>query len=509
MVKLFHKAVSISALTLVSRILGVIRDGLIAFVFGASLVTDIFFIAFRPFDLLRKMVSDGILSISFVPVFSKYLVLGRKDQAIAMFYSALLLISAFSAVVVTLGISFAPLVIDILAPGYGGDTYAQTLAALLLKLMLPYIFTILIVALSMGVLNSVGNFHIPAATPILLNLTIIGTTLFFSDWFEPKILVLGAGVTLGGIAQLCLQIPYLFRCGMFIRHRFQIFHSGIIRAGKTLLPSMIGAAAFQINILVAGLMATTLVPGSVSFLYYAERLVQFPLALLVTSVSTVFLPLLSGKAATRNLNEIQPAFETGVRLVFFLTIPAMAGIMALNRPIVALLFGRGAFGSVAIAQTGDCLFYLVSGLWAVAGTRLFVTFQYALSNIRLPFFAGLLTIASNLMLSGLLVGSMGVSGLALSIALSSALGFIFLMIRSRTGLGLDRLWVCACRALFISGIMAVLVRWLGTFWLSGGSLVQGIGLFATIAAGVSFFFLAATLLVMPEIGVLKKVFLGK
>ncbi len=187
----------------------------------------------------------------------------------------------------------------------------------------------------------------------------------------------------------------------------------------------------------------------------------------------------------------------------------MTGIMALNRPIVALLFGRGAFDYVAIAQTGDCLFYMVAGLWAVAGTRLFVTFHYARSNVRLPFFAGLLTIGSNLLIARFLVGPMGVSGLALSIALSSALGFIFFMICSGTGLGLERLWVCACRALFISGIMAVLVRWLGTFWLSGGSLVQGIGLFVTIIAGAGFFFLAATLLAAPEIGVLKKVFFGK
>ncbi|MCG8632877.1 MAG: murein biosynthesis integral membrane protein MurJ [Desulfobacterales bacterium] len=509
MVNYLHKAASISALTLVSRVLGVIRDGFIAYVFGASMVSDIFFIIFRPFDVLRKMVSDGILSISFIPVFSAYLAGNRKDQAVAMFSSGLILISLFSAAVISFGIVFAPLVVNLLAPGYAGDTYAQALAALLLKFMLPYLFTILGVALSMGVLNSMGYFYIPAATPIILNLVIIGVTLFLGEWFEPRILVLGAGVALGGICQLCLQVPSLARCGMFTRHRFQLIHPGMLRAGKTIVPAMVGAAAFQINILAAGLMATTLVPGSVSFLYYAERLVQFPLALLVTSVSTVFLPALSGKAATRRLNEVQPAFDAAVRLVFFMAIPAMAGIMALNRPIVGLLFGRGAFDSAAVVQTGDCLFYLVSGLWAVAGTRLFTTLHYARSNIRLPFFAGLMTIGSNLVIAGFLVGPMGVSGLALSVALSSALGFVFLVTRSGTGIGLGRLGVCACRALFISGIMAVLVRWLGGFWLSGGSLVQGIGLFATIGAGAGFFFFGAALLGAPEISVLKKVFLGK
>jgi len=501
-VKFFRKAISISSITLVSRILGMVRDALIAFVFGASLVSDAFFIAFRPFDLARKMMADGILSISFVPVFSGYLARNQKDQAVSMFLSACFMVSVFSALLVSFGIYLAPLIIHFLTPGYPAGTYAHTLAVLLLKIMLPYMLVVLMVALSMGVLNSLGNFYIPSATPIFLNLIIITGAWFFADYFSPPVLVLAVGVTLGGLVQLAFQLPWLYRAGM-LKGRFVFFHPGMIRSIKTLIPSMIGAAAFQVNVLVAGLLASKLLPGSVSFLYYAERLVQFPLALFAASVATVLLPMLSARAAVQDMDGMGSTFESGVRLVFFLTIPAMAGIMALNRPIVSLLFGRGAFDAAAIAQTGDCLFFLVAGLWAMAGTRLFVTFHFALSNIRLPFIAGLLSICVNLCLAGFLAKTMGVTGLALCVALSSMTGFLFLALCSAVNLGV--LVVSACRALFISGIMTILVRWIWGFWESGTQWVQGGGLMVTICAGVFFFFLSARFLATAEMDMMKKV----
>lgn len=166
----FKKAVAISSITLVSRVLGMVRDALIAFMFGASLVSDVFFIAFKPFDLARKIMGDGILSISFIPVFSKVLVREGKNRAVSMFLSACFFVSLFSVVLVSFGIYFAPLIIHLLAPGYGAGSYAHTLAMLLFKIMLPYMMVMLMVALSMGVLNCLGNFYIPAATPIVLNL---------------------------------------------------------------------------------------------------------------------------------------------------------------------------------------------------------------------------------------------------------------------------------------------------------------------------------------------------
>ncbi|WDP88879.1 MAG: murein biosynthesis integral membrane protein MurJ [Desulfobacter sp.] len=504
----FRKAASVSSITLISRVLGMVRDALIAFVFGASPASDAFFIAFRPFDLARKMMADGILSISFIPVFSGVMAREGKENAVSMFLSACFLVSLFAAVLVVVGIYLAPLVIGILAPGYAQGSYAQTLSVLLLKLMLPYMGVIFMVALSMGVLNSLGNFIVPAATPIILNLCVITATLFLADRFSPPVSVLAAGVTAGGLVQLAFQLPWLRRAGMLDYRRFVFLHPGVVRTLKTLLPSVVGAAAFQINMLVAGLLASKLAPGAVSCLYYAERLVQFPLALFAASVATVFLPLLSGKAAVQNMDGVRPAFDMGVRLVVFLTIPAMAGMMALNRPIVSLLFGRGAFDAGAAAQTGDCLFWLCAGLWAMAGTRLFVTFYFALANVRLPFFAGLGAICTNLVLGVFLGRALGVTGLALSVAISAGAGFFILALCAPVDAGLKPLWVCACRALFISGIMAFLVRriWmLWAAWMPETVLTQGLGLAVAIAAGVLFFFGGAGLAAKQDVNLLKKV----
>ncbi|WP_320040372.1 lipid II flippase MurJ [uncultured Desulfobacter sp.] len=278
MTHFIKKAASISSITLISRILGMIRDAVIAFIFGASTVSDAFFIAFRPFDLIRKMMSDGILSISFIPLFAAQFAQNKKKQAVAMFLNALFIISIVGALLVGLGIYFAPFLIDFFAPGYGAGSYSHKLSCLLFRIMTPYMAIIFFVALSMSVLHATGNFYVPAATPILLNFCIITAAVLFADRFTPKIIILAIGVTVGGIVQLAIQLPSLAKLGMFDFKSFVRVHSQVKKAFIALGPSMIGAASFQINLLVAGLTASTLDPGAVSYLNYAERLVQFPLA---------------------------------------------------------------------------------------------------------------------------------------------------------------------------------------------------------------------------------------
>ena len=286
MTNLFGHAASVSGLTLVSRVLGVVRDAVIAAVFGTSIASDAFFLAFRPFDLIRKLFSDGTLSLSLVPVFSAYLARGRKDEATAMFWSALVMVSAGSALLVSLGIYAAPFGVDLLAPGFSRGSYAHTLTAVLLRLMLPYLSVILFLALCMGFVNAHGRFKGAAATPILLNAGIISSVWLFSP--EPRVLALGMGVTLGGLLQVLFQLPVLRRSGMGRPGPFPLFHPGAVRAAKRFFPCMMGASAYQINLLVSALFASTLAGGSVSCLYFSERLVQFPMALLVSSAATVF-----------------------------------------------------------------------------------------------------------------------------------------------------------------------------------------------------------------------------
>ncbi|WP_020588632.1 murein biosynthesis integral membrane protein MurJ [Desulfobacter curvatus] len=528
MTHFIKKAVSISSITLISRILGMIRDAVIAFIFGAGMVSDAFFIAFRPFDLIRKMMSDGILSISFIPLFAKQFAQNKKDQAVAMFLNALFFISIAGALLVGFGIYFAPFLIDFFAPGYGAGSYSHILSCLLFRIMAPYMFIIFFVALSMSVLHAKGNFYVPAATPIVLNLCMITAAVLFSNRFTPKIAVLAIGVTAGGIVQLVFQLPSLARLGMFDFKAFVRMHPHVKKAFIALGPSMIGAAAFQINLLVAGLTASTLDPGAVSYLNYAERLVQFPLALVASPVATVLLPMLSamagsgcleiGKHAQRRVEfsfldqthgtqDFSLVFDAGVRMVFFLIIPATVGIIALNRPIVLLLFGRGAFDLTAVDQTGRCLVFMVLGLWAVAGTRLFVALYYALSNIRLPFMAGLVSIVCNVLLCQFFVQHMGVTGLSLAVSLSGIIGFVLLVASGPFGLRGRAVLVCACRAVFMSVIMYFLVKWIWNFWTDYSKIIQAAGIVISIGAGAGCYLLAAHLTSNPEMAMLTRIFL--
>lgn len=527
MTHLIKKAASISSITLISRILGMIRDAVIAFIFGADTVSDAFFIAFRPFDLIRKMMSDGILSISFIPLFAEQFAKDKKDQAVAMFLNALFFISIAGVLLVSLGIYFAPFLIDFFAPGYGAGSYSHTLSCLMFRIMAPYMFIIFFVALAMSVLHAKGNFYLPAATPIVLNLCMITAAVLLSDRFTPKIVVLAVGVTAGGVVQLLFQLPILAKLGMFDFKAFVRVHPQVKKAFITLGPSMIGAAAFQINLLVAGLTASTLDPGAVSYLNYAERLVQFPLALIASPIATVLLPILSAMAGssrletgihrravagsdffdqTRESGDFSLVFDAGVRMVFFLIIPAIVGIIALNRPIIMLLFGRGAFDLSAVDQTGRCLVFMVLGLWAVAGTRLFVALHYALSNIRLPCMAGVVSIVCNVLLCGFFVKHMGVTGLSLAVSLSSVAGFVLLAASVPFGLRGRTILVCSCRAVFMSAIMYFPVRWIWGFWADHSRIIQAAGLVVSIGVGAGGYLLTARLTSNPEMAMLTRIF---
>ncbi|WP_139168994.1 murein biosynthesis integral membrane protein MurJ [Desulfobacula phenolica] len=514
--KILKKTAMISSLTFSSRMLGVIRDALIAMCFGTSFQSDAFFIAFRPFDLLRKLLSEGILSVSFVPVFSKALENEGLSKAVIMVFSFFCFISLAGIFIVLTGIFCAPLIIKVIAPGFIGDSYTSGLTMILFKIMLPYFWLVLVAALCMGVLNSLGHFGAPAVAPVVFNLVLIVFAIFFSNYLKIPVIGLAAGVTIGGAVQLAIQIPFMIRLGMFKIPLFQFprllsvcfFHIGLLKVMKIMVPCMVGAASYQINIMVASFFASKLEEGSVSFIYYADRLVQFPLALFAVSFSMVFLPELSKKAVLGHLDEIADLFSNGVKLVLFITIPAMAGLMALDEKIVALLFGHGAFKGIAIQQTADCLFFLVSGLWAFTGIRLFVTLHYALSSIRIPFYSGILGIVLNLIFCCLFVDSLGLKGLALSVSISGMAGFVFLLINMPGALNIDKsgIIVSACRSVFLSVIMFFLVRQASAFILKEewNRFWFGTGVMGCICFGMIFYFSVNVFISTPELKMLKK-----
>ncbi|MBF0204196.1 MAG: hypothetical protein HQK67_07745 [Desulfamplus sp.] len=277
--KMIKDAGIVGTLTVSSRILGFVRDSIIAMFLGAGIYSDAFFTAFRIPDLFRKLFSDGVLSISFIPIFTQILTRKSRKDAFDMARSALFL----TAIVGVIALLFFIILTNFLF-------IESDLTIKLSNIMMPYVLSICIMSIFMGVLNSMGHFGAPAAAPILLNLTIIFSVTLFSPLSDQPAVIIAWGVTAGGILQLAVQIPFILKKGFKFRGQITLFHPDTMRAFKMMLPALAGTGHYQINMLVATIMASsmtsTFAQGSVSYLYYADRLVQFPLGLFTFSVST-------------------------------------------------------------------------------------------------------------------------------------------------------------------------------------------------------------------------------
>jgi putative peptidoglycan lipid II flippase len=301
--------------------------------------------------------------------------------------------------------------------------------------MFPYIFFICLVALSMGILNVLGHFAAPALAPVLLNVSIIAAVLFISPHLAAPIIGLAVGVIIGGILQLLLQIPFLVQKGFYFWQKAGIYHPGLKKIGQMMLPAVFGAAVYQVNMLISTLLASFLPEGSVSYLYYADRLVQFPLGIFAISMSVAILPGLSRQAEKKDLHALTDTFSYAIKLIFFVTIPAMTGLIVLRHSIVALLFERGAFDPISSIRTADALMYFSFGLWAFSAVRIVVSTFYALQDTKTPVKIAAISVFANIVLCLALMKPLAHAGLALAASLSSMLNFILLAVALRKKLG--------------------------------------------------------------------------
>lgn len=268
---------TVGALTFLSRILGLVRDILIANFFGSGLSADAFFVAFRIPNLLRRLFAEGSFSVAFIPVFTAYLQKKSRQQAIELAQVVLTVMIFILTIVTVLGIIFSPVIVRIIAPGFGGTGDKFALTVLLTRIMFPYIFLVSLLALFTGILNSIKHFAAPALAPVFLNLGMIAALLFLAPWMKTPTVGLAIGVLVGGVVQLAVQIPFLLKRGIDVGLKWQPNHPALKRIGALMLPTILGSAIYQINQLIGTLLASLLREGSVSYLYYADRLVQFPL----------------------------------------------------------------------------------------------------------------------------------------------------------------------------------------------------------------------------------------
>jgi len=450
----------VSGATLLSRIFGFLRDMVIAGFFGAGMSADAFFVAFRIPNLLRRLFAEGSLTVAFIPVYTDYLQNDGEAAAFQMARSAFRLISLILALAAVVGILLAPLIVRIMAPGFIVSPEKLSLTVSLTRYMFPYIFFIGLVALCMGILNAMGHFAAPALAPVFLNLSIIVVVLLVSPHLHNPVYGLAIGVLLGGVLQLALQIPFLIKSGVFFWKAAGLLHPGLKRVGILMLPAVFGAAVYQINILVGTLLASLLPQGTVSYLYYADRLVQFPLGIFAIAAATAVLPSFSKYAAKQDKTALNDTFGYAMRLVSFITIPAMVGMIILREPIIELLFQRGAFDAATTILTAQALLYYGLGLWAFSAVRIVVSLYYALQDTRTPVKMAAISIGVNIILGATLMWPMKHGGLALATSLASMLNLALLIKALRNKVGLLK-WHSILRSLikivFCATFMGVVV----------------------------------------------------
>lgn len=435
---LLRALLTVSSMTFLSRILGFVRDLVIARLFGAGLLTDAFFVAFKLPNLLRRMFAEGAFSQAFVPILGEYKNrLGDDETRSLVDHTASLLLLALLGITL-LGVVAAPLLVWIYAPGFaaaGEEKFALTV--LMTRITFPYIAFMSLVALAGGVLNTWKRFAIPAFTPVLLNVSFIAMSLWAAPYFDPPVLVLAWAVFVGGVLQLALQYPALKRIGMWPRFRFNLRatlrHEGVRRILHLMLPALLGVSVSQISLLINTVFASFLNNGSVSWLYYADRLMEFPSGLLGAALGTILLPSLSRCHASGDQAQYTRLLDWGLRLTFLLAAPAALGLAMTALPLIATLFYSGAFSASDVIATRWALMAYSAGLLALILVKVLAPGFYAQQNIRTPVKIALWVLAATQLFNVLFlfVFNLGHSGLAMSISLAATLNASFLFIGLR------------------------------------------------------------------------------
>jgi putative peptidoglycan lipid II flippase len=501
--------------TIISRVMGMVRDMVVSRLFGAGLYTDAFFAAFQIPNMLRRFFAEGALTSAFLPTFSEWYTQKGEAEARELANVCFTLLTIVMAGVTLLGIILSPWIVRLMFPGFTSAPAKLELTIFLNRLMFPYIFFISLVALCMGILNTVRHFFTPAISTVFLNLAIIGSALLLRTSFNVPITSLAVGVLLGGIIQLLLQFPTLYRKGFPLLWRFDPSHPAVRKIALLMGPSVFGVGVYYLNITVGNILASLLPQGSVSYLYYAQRLFEFPQGVFTVSVAQAVLPSMSRQAAAGEIDELKGSLAFGLKLTLFITIPAAVGLMLCATPIFSLLFMGGAFDFITAAKSAEALFYYAMGLSLVALVRVLVPAFYALKDTRTPVIIAFVAFLLNFLFSLLLMGPLLHGGLALASTLSALCNMMLLLWYLRRKIG-----PFSGRSIFMAGLkaviatlpMALLVFWsmrLTDWTVTGHKAAKAVTLLGGIGGGVIVYFLCASLLRCEEARDAKELFQRK
>ncbi|WP_019558830.1 murein biosynthesis integral membrane protein MurJ [Thioalkalivibrio sp. ALE12] len=425
--RLFRSTAVVSGMTMISRIMGYLRDMVLAVTFGAGPATDAFFVAFRIPNFLRRLFAEGAFNQAFVPVFAEFREKrGREALRDLLDHTAGTLMTVVT-VVTLIGVLAAPALIWVFAPGLGTqEAGREDLAATMLRITFPYLLFISLTAMAAGILNSIGRFAVPAFTPVFLNLALIGAALWLAPMFEEPIMALAWGVFIAGALQLAFQIPFLLRAGLLPRPRFRRAHEGVRRIVKLMLPAILGTSVVQINLLVDTLIASFLVAGSISWLYFGDRFVELPLALFGIAIGTVILPRLARQYNLADPAAFNRTLDWALRLAMLVALPSMVGLVVLAVPILATLIQYQAFTQFDTYMTAMALAAYALGLPGFILIKVLAPGFFARQDTKTPVKIAIIAMLWNMVLNGAFVlpwylsGTPGAhAGLALATAASA------------------------------------------------------------------------------------------
>jgi putative peptidoglycan lipid II flippase len=415
-----------SIATFISRILGYVRDMIFALYFGATGISDTFFAAFRIPNLLRELFAEGSMSSAFIPVLTEYRQKRGEEEANRLIEITFTFIIIVVGIICIVGIIFSSAIVTVIAPGFLNSPEKFSLTVLLTRIMFPFLLFISLAALVMGALNTKKVFFIPALAPAMLNIVLILSILFFESRAEQPIIAAAIGVMAGGFVQFAFQLPSFFKNKYSLGFNTSFSHPGLKRMAILLIPATLALAVNQINIVVSNVLASYLQPGSITYLFYSMRLVQFPIGIFGVAMGMAVLPTLSEHAVKGDFDKLTDDFSFALRLLFFITVPAMAGLIALREPIVNILFQRGKFDYTATVGTAQALLFYSMGIWSIVGVRVVTAGFYSLQDTRTPVKVAVIALAANIVFSIVLMKPLKHSGLALANALASSINFTVL-----------------------------------------------------------------------------------
>ncbi|KLN96379.1 murein biosynthesis integral membrane protein MurJ [Moellerella wisconsensis] len=493
---LLKSLAAVSSMTMMSRVLGFVRDAIIARFFGAGASADAFFVAFKLPNLLRRIFAEGAFSQAFVPILAEYKS-QQGEEATRTFIAFIAgMLTLILALVTVAGIVAAPWIIYVTAPGFSEDADKFILTTSLLRVTFPYIFLISLASLAGAILNTWNRFSVPAFAPTLLNVSMIFFAAFLAPYFDPPIMALAWAALVGGILQLVYQLPHLKKIGMLVLPRLSFRNSGVWRVMRLMGPAIIGVSVSQISLIINTIFASFLQSGSVSWMYYADRLMELPSGVLGVALGTILLPSLAKSFTSGNHEEYRRLMDWGLRLCFLLALPCAVALAILSEPLTVALFQYGNFTAFDAAMTQRALMAYCVGLMGMIVVKILAPGFYSRQDIKTPVKIAIATLILTQLMNLVFIGPLQHAGLALSIGLASCFnaGVLYWQLRKRNIFKPLAGWGKFLGKLLFALVVMVAVLfgllYLMPAWEQGNMLMRMLRLILVVILGASSYFAA-------------------